>query len=241
MDIEKLSIIIPAHNEEEELPRCLSAIQKSLQACTKPPVTEILVVANRCDDRTVEIAKAQGCQVIENDYKNLSMIRNHGVRSSSGELIVTIDADSRVSENMFENILSCMRSGKFIGGGVVILPERWSLGIFCTALMLLPVALYHQISAGLFFFMREDFEAIAGFDEKKSSAEDIDFAVRLRKYGKETGRKYKNFLNSYIITSMRKFDHFGDWYFVKNWRQSYRLLRSEDDEAAKKIWYHFKR
>jgi acetyltransferase-like isoleucine patch superfamily enzyme/glycosyltransferase involved in cell wall biosynthesis len=48
-----LSVIIPAHNEEKVLARCLDA----LLADSKPGELEILVVANGCTDRTVEIAR----------------------------------------------------------------------------------------------------------------------------------------------------------------------------------------
>lgn len=57
-----------------------------------------------------------------------------GVWLVTGEVIVTIDADSRMSANMLSEIDRLLRTGKYIDGGVMVWPERWSLGIVATAL-----------------------------------------------------------------------------------------------------------
>jgi glycosyltransferase involved in cell wall biosynthesis len=45
-------------------------------------------------DRTEEIAVSLGCRMVREDARNLSRIRNAGVSAATGEMIVTIDADS---------------------------------------------------------------------------------------------------------------------------------------------------
>ncbi len=50
-----LSIVLPAHNEELRLPRCLTLIEAFLQ--TQPYQAEVLVVENGSHDRTLEIAR----------------------------------------------------------------------------------------------------------------------------------------------------------------------------------------
>jgi glycosyltransferase involved in cell wall biosynthesis len=232
-----LSIVIPARNEEQFLPKCLEAIKAASHGVQVP--IEVVVVLNRCTDRTAEIAKEFGCTVVEAGGKNLSHIRNSGVRAARGEMIITIDADSVMSPNMLTAVLEELSSGKNVGGGVLIKPERYSLGILMSGLMLLPVALYHRISAGLFFFRKDDFNAIGGFDEKLFSAEDIDFAKRLRAHGKATGRKYRHLLKAHITTSCRKFDRFGDWHFVLRPWLFWRLLKGKDQAAANQVWYDF--
>lgn len=249
MSTPTFSVIIPARNEERELPRCLLAINTSwdyfLKQCitsgTQNPTLEIIVVLNRCTDKTEEIARAAGCLVVENNEKNLASIRNTGVRESKSPFVITVDADSRMSENTFLNVYSLLRSQSYVGGGVMILPERWSLGIFCTGLMLLPIAIWYRISAGLFFFRRDAFDAINGFNEKLPSVEDIAFAKSLKHYGKSVNRKYANLLLTYIITSTRKFDRLGDWYFLRHPVMTFNLLRAKDSAAADQIWYDFPR
>lgn len=235
----KLSVIIPARDEEQFLPTCLASIHAAAERARQ--LVEIVVVLNRCQDRTEEIAKESGCVIVHCDAKNLAAIRNTGVKAASGEVIVTIDADSRMSANMLAVVCEELNSGRSIGGGVFIYPERTSLGILITALMLLPWVLWHRIFCGLFFFRREEFDAIGGFNEEMASVEDIDFAVRLKRYGKTKGKKYSLLFRAYITTSCRKFDHFGDWYFVFRPWIFFSLLRGKNQGNADKVWYDFPR
>lgn len=202
---------------------------------------EIIVVLNRCTDGTERIARDAGCRVIVEDAKNLSAIRNAGARIAQGQIILTVDADSLVSENMLEAVDHSLAKGNVVGGGVLIVPERYSLGILITALYLLPIALRYGISAGLFFCRREDFNAIGGFDERLVSVEDIDFARRLKTHGKLTGRRFVTLFRASITTSCRKFDRFGDWYFVFRPHLVWSLLKGRNQSQADKVWYDFER
>ena len=240
-----LSVIIPARNEELELPHCLSAIEVAWERYKGADIgyssLEIIVVLNRCTDRTEEIARARGCRIVNNDQKNLAAIRNTGVQSSLGRFVVTVDADSRMSPNLFTKVIPLLESGRVAGGGILILPSRYSLGIILTALALVPIALWYRISAGLFFFTREAFDGIGGFNEQLPSVEDIQFAKDLKEWGRSRGKRFKNLLSAYIITSTRKFDKFGDWFFLRHPLMTLRLLRGIDPEAANKVWYDFPR
>lgn len=231
------SVIIPARNEQNTLPRSIASIRAAAKHAECD--IEIIVIANRCTDATIEVAQSLGAQVLQHEGKNLAAIRNHGAKQAKHDIIVTVDADSTVSPKIFKAIRSKISSGRSVGGGVLILPERYSLGIIATGLALLPLALWYGISAGLFFCKREDFEAIGGFNEEMASVEDVDFAKRLRQHGKRSGRKFSTLLSAPIVTSCRKFDRFGDWYFLINPRVSLELLRGKNQTLANKVWYDF--
>lgn len=235
----EFSIVIPARNEERNIGRCLDAIRASAELAQAS--YEVVVVINRCTDRTEEIARAAGCRIVHNDTKNLSSIRNSGVRATKSSWIITIDADSRMSINMLREVRRQLLRSTVVGGGVVMLPERWSLGILITGLLLLPYVVVDRIAAGLFFFRRDDFEAIGGFNEQLVSAEDIDFARRLKAHGQASKRRFTIRSRAHIVTSCRKFDHFGDWHFVLKPWMLYRLLSGRDREAADRFWYNFPR
>lgn len=240
MTTPRLSIIIPARNEEHHLPHALAAIQ--LAANEHPALSyEVVVVLNRCTDSTEAIALEHGCRVVKEDSKNLSLIRNAGVQAAHGELLITVDADSVISQNMLREVDRALSNPKIIGGGVMIWPERWSLGIILTGLALLPIALWYRISCGLFFCRKADFDAIGGFDPALVSVEDIDFAKRLKAYGAQSGRRFATLLRASIQTSCRKFDRFGDWYFLLNIAASLKLLRGRDQKLANTVWYDFER
>lgn len=231
----RISLIVPAHNESAFLPSCLEAARQAADRVDAG--VEVIVVLNRCTDDTEEIARRQGCVIVREDAKNLSMIRNAGAAAASGEILVTCDADSRMHPDSFLEILARLDSGKFVGGGALILPERWSLGILASGVSILPYLAFTGVSFGLFWCRKEDFEAIGGFDTRFVSVEDIDFARRLKAYGRQSGRKWGTLVRSPLVTSCRKFDEFGDWYIF--WNPSFvrKLFRGDDRKAADQFWY----
>lgn len=231
----KISLIIPAHNEEDFLPACLQAVRIAEQQIDSP--VEIIVILNRCTDATEEIATRHGCRIVREDAKNLSMIRNAGVAAASGEIIVTCDADSRMHPDSFQQILRRLATGKVVGGGAMVYPERWSLGIVASAIAILPYLAFTGVTFGLFWFLKRDFEKIDGFDARFVSVEDVDFARRLKKHGRESGRGWGTLWTTPLITSCRKFDQFGDWYLFKNPAFVRKVFRGDDRKIADQFWY----
>ena len=238
----KFSVIIPAHNEEKYIGKCLRAI-KSAAKYVHPDKVEVIVAANRCTDKTEEIAKKLGAKVVHNDQKCIAAIRNTGVRAASGEIIVTIDADSRMTKYSLLEIKEKLESGRFIGGGADPKFDRMSVGMAFSALYvainLLPVMIKNggYLSGAMFWLYKKDFDAVGGFDESLVSLEDMDFACRLNKLGKSQGKKYGTLKRSHVITSSRKFDEFGDWYLFKNRRLTKRIFTGKDRQAADEFYY----
>lgn len=233
----KFSIIIPARNEEAVISRCLD----SIVAASKPYPSqiEIIVAINRCTDRTEEIARTYGAIICHTKARNLAAIRNTAASRANGEIILTIDADSWMTPNMLTEIDRALSSGKYIGGGVPILPERLSLGILLSGVVLGVFALRQRVSGGLFWCYRKNFIVLNGFDESFLTVEDVDFAKRLRGLGRTQGKRFKTLWRAAIWTSCRKWDKFGDWYLLKNISFFHRLLTGNDHETADKYIYDF--
>jgi hypothetical protein len=187
------------------------------------------------------IALKHGAKVVHEDGRNLARIRDAVAKLATGEIIVTIDADSRMTDNMLTEIDRLLRTGRFIGGGVTIRPERWSPGILVTVLLLAVLLLWRRVSGGLFWCLRKDFEAIGGFNENLVSLEDLDLAKRLKAYGKSQGRRFKTIKRAHIVTSCRKWDMFGDWYLLLNPRLVRRLLQGQSQEDADHFYYDVRR
>jgi glycosyltransferase involved in cell wall biosynthesis len=236
----RFSVLVPAHNEEAYLGACLA----SIEAAARPyqGLVETVVALNRCTDGTEEIARAHGAVIVREDARNLAKIRNAAARAASGEILVTIDADSTMSANMLSEIDRALARGDTIGGGVALIPDRLSLGIVLTWLMLAPYALIrYRVSGGLFWCYRKDFEAIGGFDESMVSGEDLDFAVRLKAHGKAHGKPFRTLWRASIRTSVRKFDALGDWYLVLRPGLIRTILRGKDQKAADAYYYDLER
>lgn len=132
---------------------------------------------NRCTDRTEEIARSYDCVIIKEDRKNMSIIRNAGAKVARGEIIATIDADSRMTDNMLTEIEEKLQTGKYIGGGVMWKFDKrpsssicakfsTTLATFFVVLILIPLLIKFRCSScGIFWCYKRDFESINGFNE----------------------------------------------------------------------------
>jgi glycosyltransferase involved in cell wall biosynthesis len=239
MNAPRFSVVIPARNEERCIAECLSSIQAA--ATPYPGLVEVIVVLNRCSDKTEEIACGLGARTVREDARNLAKIRNAGVRSGLGTVLVTIDADSTMSPGTLAVIDRALSSGTTVGGGTPIRLDRSSPGIQATVLFFTLLLLVCRVSGGLFWCLREDFDAIGGFNENLVSGEDLDFARRLKAYGSKVRRPFSTLRNAHIVTSGRKFEAFGDWCIFTHPLLIWRLMRGKSQEAADSFYYNFPR
>ncbi len=89
------AIIIPAHNEEASIGRCLAALLSG----SHPREFEIIVACNGCTDRTAEVARSFGPQVhvIEIETGNKVLAINVANRAARGYPRLYLDADLEIS------------------------------------------------------------------------------------------------------------------------------------------------
>lgn len=102
----KVSVIICAHNEEKYVGKCLSSVRNALRDIEN----EIIFVADRCTDNSVEIAKKYGVtKLIEKTWKkwenSYAESLQSGYLQASGEHISIIDADVVVPSDFFEKLI----------------------------------------------------------------------------------------------------------------------------------------
>ena len=90
----RLSIVVPAYNEEAYLPDCLESILIQTRDLAEP--AEIIVVNNASTDRTPEVALGYpGVRVVDEPRKGLTFARQAGYAASTGDLVANVDSDSR--------------------------------------------------------------------------------------------------------------------------------------------------
>ena len=95
----RLSVVIPALNEEHYLGQLLLDIQHQSR---RPD--EVIVVDAGSSDATVRIAKHSLATVLQGEQP-VAHGRNVGGFSATGELIVFLDADTRLAETFFEDFV----------------------------------------------------------------------------------------------------------------------------------------
>lgn len=100
----QFSIIIPARNEEENLPKLLASIAAASSSC------ELIVVDDNSTDRTPRIAEAFGARVVHpgeppRGFKGKAWACARGAAESSTDLLFFLDADTWFEPNGLENIL----------------------------------------------------------------------------------------------------------------------------------------
>lgn len=97
----KISAVIVAHNEEKKIEACL----KSLYF-----VDEIVVVLDKCTDRTKEIVQKFTDKITEGSWNLEGARRNAALSAASGDWILEIDADERISAELKAEILAVKNS-----------------------------------------------------------------------------------------------------------------------------------
>lgn len=235
----ELSVAVPAHNEENFIARCIASVAASARHAGR--TVEVVVALNRCTDRTREVAESLGARCVVEDARSIAAVRNAAVRASSAPLVATLDADSWMSPGSVAAVLAHAADPRYVGGGTAVWPERMSVGIFFSLLVVAPYLIRSGVSAGMFWFAREDFDAVGGFDESLVSVEDIDFALRLKAHGRASGRRYGTIWRHGITTSCRKFDRLGDWYLARHPRLVKQLFEGTNRRAADHFYYDFER
>ncbi len=102
MNDPKISLVIPAYNEEKYIGVCLDYVMKN----AKGRFYEIIVVDNNSTDRTKEIAAGYpGVKVVSELKKGVTKARQRGVEEATGDLIAFIDADTQMRPEWVDVIL----------------------------------------------------------------------------------------------------------------------------------------
>ena len=235
-----IAVVIPAHNEERLIGRCLASIHRAAaRASTEATVT---VVANRCTDGTADVAESLGARVVTSEARNLASVRNTGIAAGAGEIVVTVDADGIVHPDTFREVTRRLHSGSYVGGGVRVIPERWSAGIAVTYALMEAITAVTRVAGGLYWARRDDVEAVGGFDESVLVGEDVAFARRLRSRGRATGRRFTCLRSTPLTASCRKFDAYGDWHMLTMARDLPAVFRSRsgrDTEWVDRYFFDF--
>lgn len=154
-----LSVIIPAHNEEAWIDRCLTAL---MAQTGETGTVEILVIANACSDRTVSRAEtyvqpaaARGWTLIVQDLLQGGKIYalNAGDKAARGAARIYLDADIACDPPMLAQLRAALatEAPRYATGTLAVAPARsWVTRAYASVWRRLPFVRGGAVGAGLF-------------------------------------------------------------------------------------------
>jgi len=195
----KLSIVIPAYNEEKYIARCLQSVLTQIETLETVRDIEIIVVNNASADRTVEIASEfAGVIIVDENERGLVKARQAGFMASSGDLIANVDADTKLPAGWIEKVFGefgkneklVALSGPFIYNH----SSKWSAFLVAFWYRIGQVTHFFNqyifkrgamLQGGNFILRRSALEKIGGYDTSIDFwGEDTDIARRISKVGR---------------------------------------------------------
>src|SRR5215831_3369607 len=101
----RISVIVPAFNEERLIAESLRHINTALGAFTRRNWdTELVVCDNNSTDRTGQLARAAGAKVVFEAVNQIARARNRGAEGATGDWFIFVDADTHPSAELFDDV-----------------------------------------------------------------------------------------------------------------------------------------
>src|SRR5438874_4235832 len=177
------SFIIPAHNEQLELPATVDAIRAAASHATQR--YEIIVIDDASTDGTAEIASRAGAKVIRINRRQIAAARNAGGRTAQGEYLFFVDADTRINRAHVSGGIAALEAG--CAGGSARVNMDGLIPIWGRMLLLGFSSVYFGLNLGagaLLFTTGHIFDIVGGFDVQYFAGEEGYFSLELKKLGR---------------------------------------------------------
>ena len=240
----KISVIVPAYNEEKLLSATLQSIRGAMAGLTRSGwETELVVCDNNSTDRTAELARTAGAHVVFEPLNQIGRARNAGAAGASGDWLVFVDADSHPSEALFADVAGAIQSGRCLAGGSTVkLEEGYPVGSLITEGWNL-LSRFKKWAAGSFIFCEAAaFREVGGFSKELYASEEVELFQRLKKLARQRRQGIVILHRHPLITSARKMHLYtpGEhlWFLIKTVLQAGKPLKSREECLT---WYDGRR
>jgi glycosyltransferase involved in cell wall biosynthesis len=198
----KVSVVVACYNGERTLKTCLESLCR-----LNYPDYEVILVDDGSTDSTPEIAKAfPNVRRVRQENYGLSVARNTGIATATGEIVAFTDADCRADEDWLYYLVGGLQSGEFVGiGGHNLLPpddSRVAAAVLVSPggpahVMLTDREAEHVPGCNMAFY-KWALEEIGGFDPVFARAgDDVDVCWRLQERGYKIGFSHAGFVWHY--------------------------------------------
>ena len=202
----KISIVIPAFNEERLLGESLAQIRAAADAFARLGwAVETIVCDNNSTDRTAAIARAAGATVVFEPVNQIARARNSGALAATGDWLVFVDADSHPSAELFADVAKQIQSGRCLAGGVTLrLDEKHFVAGVITQGWNCASRIWRLLAGSFIFCEAAAFRKVGGFSHELFAGEELELSQRLKKLASETEREIVILHRHPLVTSARK-------------------------------------
>ena len=202
----KISIVVPAFNEERLLGESLVQIKSAARVfAVRGWDFELVVCDNNSTDRTAEIARAAGAAVVFEPVNQIARARNRGAAAATGDWLVFVDADTHPNAALFDEVAGQMISGRCLAGGATVrMDERHLVAGLVTWLWNCASRSFKLLAGAFIFVETAAFRKVGGFSHDLFVAEELELKQRLKQLARETGRSIVILHRHPIVTSTRK-------------------------------------
>jgi len=241
----RVSVVLPAFNEEKLLPAALAAVREAASAFTaRGWEWECVVCDNNSTDGTAAVARAAGATVVFEPVNQIGRARDAGARVATGEWLVFIDADSTPSAELFADIAERIASGRALGGGstVELEPGAPRYARFVCGLWNLCSRLAGWAAGSCVWVEAAAFRAAGGFGTEYYAGEEVFLSRRLKTLARRSGRRFVILADHPLRTSSRKLKLYtlteaGRFFF----RMLFTAGRAAKRPDACHLWYDGRR
>jgi glycosyltransferase involved in cell wall biosynthesis len=202
----KISVIVPAFNEEKLIAATLRGIRAAMESFSQRGWTaEMIVCDNNSSDATAALARAAGAQVVFEPVNQIARARNTGASAATGDWFIFVDADSHPTPELFAEAARQMEGGRCLAGGCTVRYDERHFLTDCAAVGWNMLSRTLRWMAGSFIFCeRAAFATVGGFNLELFASEEIDISRKLKKLAKEQGREVVILHRHPLATSFRK-------------------------------------
>ena len=179
-----VSVIVCAHNEEKYVDRCLPSLLRALKDFS----FEIIFVADKCTDKTVERARKFNIMMLEKTWRkwnnSYSESLQLGYSNAMGIYVSIVDVDVVVPANFFEELMPKLK-GRIASAaaGVVTYPDTFWNRVMNTWERTYQIApLGREPYGAARVMVREALDAIGGFRDVPTPDTDLDLRITAKGY-----------------------------------------------------------
>ena len=202
----KISLVVPAFNEEKLLGASLAEIKAAAAAFLRRGWSvELIVCDNNSTDRTPDIARAAGAIVVFEPVNQIARARNAGAAAATGDWLIFVDADTHPSEGLFAYVADQIDGGRCLAGGSTLRLDEKLFGPGLVTILWNRFSRFQKWMAGCFIFVRTAvFREIGGFNQDLYATEELELSQRLKIAARARHERIVILHRHPLVTSARK-------------------------------------